>query len=442
MEQVATLDAHTGEKSRISRLQSSTGPGDRRQRLTAVDLFSGAGGLSLGAEMAGARVILASDIWSVAAQTYRTNHPSTVFVTQPVQELRAADILEAAGLKLGELDILLGGPPCQGFSIYAPKRRLDDERNSLIFHYLRLVEGIKPKCLVMENVPGLLSLGGGRVMEAVCDRLWHIGYVAEYRVLLAAWYGVPQERWRLVIIGRRRDMPQIGFPPPEYWADAGANFTDGAKWARLGADSAKDTARLPSPPCVEEAIGDLPPLANGEGQDRVPMPPPPSGVLSDYQAWARAGARELLHHVAPRLSQINLKRLRYIKPGGNWTGIPRPLLPAGMRRARKSDHTKRYGRLDPGGLSCTILTKCDPHWGSFFHYGQDRAITPREAARLQSFPDWYVFCGSAAAKYEQIGNAVPPLLAMAVVGEICRVLAPESTVILNRDIPGARRLHE
>ena len=106
--------------------------------------------------------------------------------------------------------------------------------------------------------------------------------------------------------------------------------------------------------------------------------------------------------------------MKYIKPGGNWTDIPDDMLPKGMQLARKSDHTKRYGRVKPDGLASTILTKCDPHWGAFFHYEQERSFTVREAARIQSFPDHYIFIGSQAEQFAQVGNAVPPLLAEAV----------------------------
>ena len=126
------------------------------------------------------------------------------------------------------------------------------------------------------------------------------------------------------------------------------------------------------------------------------------------------GSVGVMNHEAPRLSPINLKRLEYIQPGGNWTDIPDELLPKGMQKARKSDHTKRYGRVLPDGLASTILTKCDPHWGAFFHYEQNRSFTVREAARLQSFPDHFVFTGNLAEQFAQVGNAVSPLLAQAV----------------------------
>lgn len=128
----------------------------------------------------------------------------------------------------------------------------------------------------------------------------------------------------------------------------------------------------------------------------------------------RNGSDGVLNHEAPRLGEINIKRMSFIPPGGNWTDIPEDLLPRGMRRARRSDHTKRYGRVAPDGLASTILTKCDPHWGAYFHYEQDRCFTVREAARIQTFPDSYRFVGSRVEQYEQVGNAVPSLLAAAI----------------------------
>lgn len=385
-----------------------------------VDLFAGAGGLSLGAELAGAEVVFANDSWPSAAETFSINKPQVEFHLGPVQELDAKTILSATRIERGEIDILLGGPPCQGFSIYAPVRNPKDPRNSLILEYLRIVEGLYPKYLVMENVPGLLSLGRGRALQAVYERLVSLGYDVRHRVLLAAWYGVPQERWRLIIIGRRRDMPMIGFPRPTHKARARANFTGGSGWAR----AALDTAGL-QPVTVADAIDDLPSLPNGGGINKMPMATAKQSPLTDFQLWAREGASELWNHVAPRLHRINLERLAYVRPGGSWRDIPHRLLPDGMKRARRSDHTKRYGRLDPRGLACTILTKCDPHWGSFFHYCQDRAITPREAARLQSFPDRWVFTGTQVSQFVLVGNAVPPLLAKAVIEPIVRTLRGE-----------------
>jgi DNA (cytosine-5)-methyltransferase 1 len=158
---------------------------------------------------------------------------------------------------------------------------------------------------------------------------------------------------------------------------------------------------------VEDAIADLPRLRNGEdaGLRGYAFDP-----LSDYQKELRDGSKVVLNHAATRLSQINISRMKHIPPGGSWRDIPFDLLPEGMKKAKRSDHTKRYGRLRWDGLSSTILTKCDVHWGAYLHPGQDRSLTVREAARFQSFPDTFEFFGSRTEQFVQVGNAVPPLL--------------------------------
>ena len=143
---------------------------------------------------------------------------------------------------------------------------------------------------------------------------------------------------------------------------------------------------------------------------------------SKYQVEARKWSPKLYNHECAGASSINMERMRYVQPGGSWRDIPHDILPRGMQRAHRSDHTKRYGRLDADGLSSTILTKCDPHWGSFFHYEQDRIISVREAARIQSFPDNIRFTGSKVDLYWQVGNAVPPLLAKAIAEHIKTLL--------------------
>ena len=142
----------------------------------------------------------------------------------------------------------------------------------------------------------------------------------------------------------------------------------------------------------------------------------------DYQRRARIGSTGVINHEAPMLSKINMERLQHIKPGGNWTDIAFELLPKGMQRAKSGDHTKRYGRVEADGLASTILTKCDPHWGAFIHYEQDRSFTVREAARIQSFPDHFIFSGTQGQQFAQVGNAVPPLLAESVGKSIMSIL--------------------
>jgi len=159
---------------------------------------------------------------------------------------------------------------------------------------------------------------------------------------------------------------------------------------------------------VFDAIGDLPRLAMGEGGEIVPYDQP---AHSDYARTMRSAETVTYNHYAGVLAPQNVARMKYVKPGGSWRDIPFELLPKGMQKARTSDHTKRYGRLRKEGLAGTVLTKCDPHWGAVFLPDQDRALTVREAARIQSFPDNYKFLGPRVAQYEQVGNAVPVLMA-------------------------------
>lgn len=390
--------------------------------MLAADLFAGAGGLTVAAKALGFEVVFANDIAPWAATTYRYNNPEVQFYTEPIEELTADRIMRDTGLRPGDLDVLIGGPPCQGFSINAPDRSLDDPRNHLFKEYARIVQALKPRYLLIENVPGLLSLAGGSVVRLIQDVFSACGYSLHYHVVQAAYYGVPQDRWRLSILGAKIGFDVPEFPAPTHKARVRANFTDGKRWTLTEIEM----MGLPDATTVEEAISDLPGLENGEGEEVSPLPLP-TRPLTAYQENIRRGTSSLYNHVAPRLSMVNLERLTYLRtPADNWTSLPETLLPSGMKKARKGDHTRRYSRIDPKGLSGTIMTKCDPHWGSFFHYRDNRALTVREAARLQSFPDWYRFIGPRVEQYRQVGNAVPPLLGQALLSGIKRMAESRS----------------
>ena len=323
--------------------------------------------------------------------------------------------LKLTRLKPGELDLIAGGPPCQGFSINAPIRTLDDQRNHLFKEYLRIAEILKPKAILIENVPGIVSLGKGTVVKAIYAHLQKMGYTVDHRILFAGHYGVPQMRFRTIFIALR-DSTEIEFPEPTHNATAFANFAGSKelclKLAPLFAQELKDKTT------VWDALSDLPELALGQLIDNVEYTKPPQ---SEFQKILRKDSTKIYNHGCAKLGKANLDRLKHIPQGGSWRDIPYDLLPAGLQRARRSDHTKRYGRLHPDELCSTILTKCDPHWGSFFHPTQDRAISVREAARIQSFPDNYVFTGNLTEQFEQVGNAVPPLMAKAI-GETIKKL--------------------
>lgn len=389
------------------------------KNLTFIDLFAGAGGLSEGLTEAGFHSLFANEVVPIYAKTYSNNHIGTIVETADIRELDAEAIMAELGLKKGELDLIAGGPPCQGFSINAPIRSTEDARNHLFKEYLRFVKTFEPKVVLIENVPGLVSFEQGETLQAILESLAELGYGADVRILGAAYYGVPQMRWRTIIIGiRGTELPEGAFPTPMYHAPIKPNFTSTFNGKSLvsvptSATGAKFTS-------VYEAIGDLPPLACGERGDDVKDYR--CAPLSDYQKAMRTGSSGVYNHVSPKLSDLNLERMKYIKSGGNWTDIPFELLPKGMQKAERSNHTKRYGRVTKDGLASTILTKCDPHWGAFIHYDQDRSFTVREAARIQSFPDHFVFTGSLAEQFAQVGNAVPPMLAKAVGNSILSII--------------------
>lgn len=386
-----------------------------------VDLFCGAGGLSCGLELAGFSTILGIESHPKYAETYKANHPATEVITQDIRDIPTTRIFELTGLKRGELDLLAGGPPCQGFSINAPIRSLDDQRNHLFREFMRIAGALFPKAILIENVPGIISLGGGAVVDQIYKELTNLGYIVKHKILFAGHYGVPQIRFRTVFIAIR-DTNNIYFPEPTHNCDAIANFAGSKELCQKL--SPLFSSKLIKKTTVWDAISDLPPLKPGESIHDKPYETNP---LSFFQETLRTKSTVIFNHSCAKLGTENLKRLKYIPQGGSWRDIPIDLLPAGLKRARRSDHTKRYGRLHPDSLCSTILTKCDPHWGSFFHPYQDRAISVREAARIQSFPDQYVFTGTLTQQYEQVGNAVPPFLAKAIGNKIAEQISQEES---------------
>lgn len=423
----------------------------------AGELFCGAGGLSRGFHDLGFSPRFANDIWSVALHTFLMNFdrkyaasdgriPGDILALPcSVEEVDAPDILRRVRcksrnrpLQAGELDVLLGGPPCQGFSLNSHVRTAEDPRNHLFRHYVRLLQGLSPKVFVLENVPGMLSLDGGQFFDELLTTIRSpkqagiIGYDIDFKILNAAHYGVPQERFRIVVVGTRRDVADevgmVNLPPPIHLSYARAHFKGGRAHTFHYAIGHRERdekevapllgTELLLPRNVQEAIGDLPPLSNGGGENisRYDQDGFISMHRSAYQKMMRGSVKALANHWCRALFPPNTERVKHIPQGGDWRSIPRELLPPGMQRALRKDHTTRYGRLAPTDLSGTLLTKPDPHWGTFLHYdvAQQRLISVREAARFQSFPDQHIFYGGQVDQYRLCGNAVPPLMAQAV----------------------------
>lgn len=394
------------------------------QNLRMIDLFSGAGGLSEGLKEAGFKSVYANEINKRYSETYAANHPDTLVEAKDIRQVSAEETRNRLGLRKGELDLVAGGPPCQGFSINAPNRSADDHRNHLFRHFLKFVEAFEPRSVLIENVPGLVSYEGGSTLEAIILALEELGYCADVKILYAPHYGVPQTRWRTIILGLKEGNPLEGYPVPFRSAPIRVNFTSNFGGRNIVA--LPSNVKLPAHVSVRDAIDDLPwvEVKQAVAAEQDYRTPP----QNDFQRAMRMFSGKVVNHEPPTLGAVNLERAKYIPPGGNWTNIPFDLLPRGMQRARRSDHTKRYGRVHPDGLASTILTKCDPHWGAYFHYCQNRTFTVREAARIQTFPDHFHFLGSKSEQYEQVGNAVPPLLSAAIGRSLIAALCGSSSM--------------
>jgi DNA (cytosine-5)-methyltransferase 1 len=378
---------------------------------TAVDLFCGAGGASYGLIRAGWDLRLAADVDLACGLTHRANLCSE-FLSADLRNVKPDVITSSASISPGKLDLLFAGPPCQGFSIMG-SRVVWDERNNLFKEVLKLARALRPRCVVIENVPGLTTLARGAYLRSILEGLSAEGYEAACAELLAAQYGAPQMRWRLIVIGWRRDLgipAGYGFPPPAVGTAKIGDLLPNCTIPQWQLEGFVNTA---------EAIGDLPPVAAGEETKHYVGPP-----AGSYQIAMRAGLNgELSNHYAARLSAVNLARLAQIKPGQDWRDLPHDLLPSGMQRALRKDHTRRYRRMTWDGVPRAVITRFrDPKSGEYTHPDQDRTITIREAARLQGFPDSFVFHGHRSSQYEQVGNAVPTQLAEAIATEVCHCL--------------------
>ncbi len=379
--------------------------------MSAIDLFSGAGGASLGLTGSGYDLRLAVEIHPEYGMTHAANLPGQ-FLAADLRAVDADKVTCAADVGPGELDVMFAGPPCQGFSMIG-SRVVWDERNNLFLEVLRLARDLRPRVVVIENVPGLLTLADGAYLRAILGGLQDSGYRAACAELLAAQYGAPQMRWRLVIIAWRDDLgipPGYGFPAPSHGP---AEIGDLLPNCTIRTEETRGFVT------TREAIGDLPTVQAGGQIDRYVGPP-----SSAYQKTMRAGlAHELHNHYAANLSAANLERLRLLKPGQDWRDLPHEMLPPGMQRALRKDHTRRYRRMTWDGIPRSVITRFrDPKSGEYIHPDQDRTITIREAARLQGFPDRFAFHGTRSSQYEQVGNAVPVQLAEAVGREVARCL--------------------
>ena len=343
---------------------------------SVIDLFAGVGGLSLGFEKQGFNVLLANEYDESIADAYSKNHKGTKMI---VGDITSLDLKETFGSYAGKVDVIIGGPPCQGFSQKGQRKTIHDERNFLFKYYVAVVELVKPRYFVMENVPNLLTAENGYFFKEIEELFNKMGYSLEHGVLNAADYGVPQNRRRAIIIGKLNGAaPKLPTPKDE-----------------------KVT--------IWDAISDLAYLESGEGTDEQEYKNSPE---SEYQKRLRGAATVLHNHVATKHSPIALERLAMIPPNAGKEVLPE-------EHITKSIYSGTWTRMRKDEISVTITTRFDtPSSGKFTHPYLDRAITVREAARIQSFPDDFQVTGNNGSQMKQVGNAVPPLLAAAIASVI------------------------
>ena len=364
-----------------------------------IDLFSGAGGLSLGFEMANFQIGLAIELEENYYNAYKLNHPETLCLNRDITQLDCGEILDKF-VKNIEISGIIGGPPCMGFSTVG-NRRPDDPRNTLIYYFIQWVNYFKPQFFVMENVPGILSMSKGKVVEKVIELYSDIGYSCKMEVLLAADYGVPQLRRRVFFIGTPEDSV-LSLKIQK------TNRKDGNQ------NNPCEKEALPSYLTVKDAISDIleiKPFVKKRTENLVKeYSHPPK---TQFQEYLRKESDKLYDHFAPNHSELVMKRISHINQGENHVSLPKEY-------QLKGGYPNIYGRLHLNKPADTITGNCGcvSAPGRFIHPTQNRAISIREAARLQSFPDRYKFCGNRSNKYRQVGNAVPPLMAHAVAKSI------------------------
>jgi len=376
--------------------------------LTLIDLFAAPGGLSLGFKMAGFKPIAGIDVDSRAMETYSYNFPETSAITADIRKLDGRILMRDLGLSPGDLDAVVGGPPCQGFSTIGRvkiasvsnqhPRFVRDARNDLYREFIRIVGDLQPVCFVMENVQGLISYRNGKILSDIEKSFMKLGYRVEWKVLNAVNFGVPQVRKRIFFIGTRLKDTSIIWPQETHGHAPQGNTSS--------------SVHLEPPVTVWDAIGDLPEPVLGRPRlsdvemdyDREPF--------SKYQKWARQGSIKIHNHIARQHTSRDIRAFSIMKEGQRWKDLPPSIKKLyGYRDDIFHDKMRRLRRDQP---SWTVVAHLHKDGYMYIHPTQPRTITVREAARLQSFPDRFIFRGSRTDQFRQVGNAVPPLLARAV----------------------------
>lgn len=349
-------------------------------QMKIIDLFAGCGGLSIGFIQAGFSVEKAVEFDPVIADTYQRNHPEVDVIVDDIKNIDTSDMF------VGTMaNVIIGGPPCQGFSMAGARIRqgfIDDPRNYLFKHYFNVVKAVMPKVFVMENVKGISTMQGGKIFDEI-KRIFQDPvalngrpYRIYHRIINAVDFGVPQRRERMIIIGTLVDGADIDI-----------------LWEKTIKDIKKEYPTYFDKVTVWDAIGNLP-VTSEDGVIDNPLPETP------YEKYLSSDTQIITNHTQSHHSKVVIERMQQIKSGENYTVLNEQI---------NSIHSGSYGRLCWDEPASTITTRFDtPAGGRFIHPDEDRTLTPREAARLQSFPDSYVFYGDKRSISRQIGNAVPP----------------------------------
>ena len=364
-----------------------------KSSFNVIDLFCGAGGLSLGFKQAGFNVLLGIDAWEDAIITYKHNLKAKT-ICEDITQVKPLKALADSGIDPNTIDVIIGGPPCQGFSL-SGKRLYDDPRNKLYKSFVEMVRDIRPAVFLMENVPGLIKLFDGKVEAEVLRDFRELGYEVTDKILCAKNYGVPQDRRRVFFVGlnkkKIKKTPIFVFPN-ETNSEAEGNLL-------TSKDAISDLNFLPDDIVLsDERDYELPPQ-------------------NEFQTLMRRGSIRLYNHSITLHTPKTRSIIAMVPDGGNYKSLPEELW------STRKVHIA-WTRMNSKKPCFTI----DCGHNHQFHYEENRVPTVRESARIQSFPDTFVFIGKRTSQYRQVGNAVPPLLAQALAEEIKKILEDESNV--------------
>lgn len=360
----------------------------RNNKLVAIDLFCGCGGFSYGFQQAGFDMALGIDMWKDATVTYKHNISGAQVINDNITSVSVADILKKAGVQAEDIDVIIGGPPCQGFSV-SGKRLVDDPRNRLYKSFVEIVDEIRPKVFVMENVPGLIRLFGGKVKEQVLSDFSAIGYRVDVQQLSSDDYGVPQQRKRVFFVGLNEEKisEDVDFIFPK------AEYGEGLKSVVTCKDAISDLDFVPDDVSLGEDI------------------PYEISAQSEYQRLMRKNSNSIKNHSITIHKEQTKNIIAMVPDGGNYKDLPEEL------QSTRKVHIA-WTRMNSQKPCFTIDTGHNHH----FHYKENRVPTVRESARIQSFPDRFEFIGIKTSQLKQVGNAVPPLMAEAIAKQVIDVI--------------------